>query len=65
MVGSGSGALVCGSVTNGNSNMRRAVNVTARGSIVLDDLYVNDSITMGSYVSLLINKIGSMTDITI
>lgn len=65
MVDSGSGALICGSVTNGNINTRRAVNVTSRGRIVLDDLYVNDSITMGSYAPLLINKIGSMTDITI
>ena len=63
-VDGGSGALVCGSVTNGDSKSRRTV--TINGSIVLDDLYVNDSsISTSSYAPLLINKIGDVSKITI
>lgn len=63
----GSGALVCGSVADGTSIARKSVKIT--GSIVLDDLYVNDtSLSLNgenSYAPLLINKIGNMTEITI
>lgn len=66
-VNGGSGALVCGSVTDGTSTARKSVKIT--GSIVLDDLYVNDtSLSLNdekSYAPLLINKIGNMTEITI
>lgn len=67
-VNGGSGALVCGSVTDGTSTARKSVKITS-GSIVLDDLYVNDtSLSLNgenSYAPLLINKIGNMTEITI
>ncbi len=67
MVDGGSGALVCGSVTDGTGTIRKSVKIT--GSIVLDDLYVNDtSLSLNgenSYAPLLINKIGNMTEITI
>lgn len=66
-VNGGSGALVCGSVTDGTGTTRKSVKIT--GSIVLDDLYVNDtSLSLNgenSYAPLLINKIGNMTEITI
>ena len=66
-VNGGSGALVCGSVTDGTGTARKSVKIT--GSIVLDDLYVNDSSLSlngeNSYAPLLINKIGNLTEITI
>ena len=66
-VNGGSGALVCGSVTDGTGTARKSVKIT--GSIVLDDLYVNDTSLKlngeNSYAPLLINKIGNMTEITI
>lgn len=66
-VNGGSGALVCGSVADGTGTTRKSVKIT--GSIVLDDLYVNDSSLSlngeNSYAPLLINKIGNMTEITI
>lgn len=69
-VNGGSGALVCGSVTDGTGTARKSVKIT--GSIVLDDLYVNDTSLNNenandenSYAPLLINKIGNMTEITI
>lgn len=69
-VNGGSGALVCGSVTDGTGTTRKSVKIT--GSIVLDDLYVNDTSLNNenangenSYAPLLINKIGNMTEITI
>ena len=68
-VNGGSGALVCGSVTDGTGTARKSVKITSTGSIVLDDLYVNDtSLNLNgenSYAPLLINKIGNMTEITI
>lgn len=68
-VNGGSGALVCGSVTDGTGTTRKSVKITSTGSIVLDDLYVNDtSLNLNgenSYAPLLINKIGNMTEITI
>lgn len=68
-VNGGSGALVCGSVTDGIGTTRKSVKITSTGSIVLDDLYVNDtSLSLNgenSYAPLLINKIGNMTEITI
>lgn len=63
-VNGASGALVCGSVTDGTSTARKSVKITS-GSIVLDDLYVNDGETISDYAPLLINKIGNMTEITI
>lgn len=62
-VNGGSGALVCGSVTDGTGTTRKSVKIT--GSIVLDDLYVYDGETISDYAPLLINKIGNMTEITI
>lgn len=62
-VNGGSGALVCGSVADENNTTRKSVKIT--GSIVLDDLYVNDGETISDYAPLLINKIGNMTEITI
>ena len=62
-VNGGSGALVCGSVTDGIGTTRKSVKIT--GSIVLDDLYVYDGETISDYAPLLINKIGNMTEITI
>ena len=63
----GSGALVCGSVADDTNTSKKSVKIT--GSIVLDDLYVNDSSLSlngeNSYAPLLINKIGNMTEITI
>lgn len=63
----GSGALVCGSVADDTNTSKKSVKIT--GSIVLDDLYVNDtSLSLNgenSYAPLLINKIGNMTEITI
>lgn len=68
-VNGGSGALVCGSVTDGTGTTRKSVKITSTGSIVLDDLYVNDTSLKlngeNSYAPLLINKIGNMTEITI
>ncbi|WP_455266993.1 hypothetical protein [Ruminococcus sp.] len=68
-VNGGSGALVCGSVTDGIGTIRKSVKITSTGSIVLDDLYVNDTSLKlngeNSYAPLLINKIGNMTEITI
>lgn len=64
-VNGGSGALVCGSVTDGTSTARKSVKITSTGSIVLDDLYVNDGETISDYAPLLINKIGNMTEIII
>lgn len=63
-VNGGSGALVCGSVADGTSTARKSVKITS-GSIVLDDLYVNDGENISDYAPLLINKIGNMTEITI
>lgn len=66
-VNGGSGALVCGSVADDTNTTKKFVKIT--GSIVLDDLYVNDtSLSLNdenSYAPLLINKIGNMTEITI
>lgn len=69
-VNGGSGALVCGSVTDGTGTTRKSVKIT--GSIVLDDLYVNDTSLNNenandenAYAPLLINKIGNMTEIII
>lgn len=66
-VNGGSGALVCGSVADDTNTSKKTVKIT--GSIVLDDLYVNDtSLSLNgenSYAPLLINKIGNMTEITI
>lgn len=59
----GSGALVCGSVADDTNTTKKSVKIT--GSIVLDDLYVNDGETISDYAPLLINKIGNMTEITI
>ena len=68
-VNGGSGALVCGSVTDGIGTTRKSVKITSTGSIVLDDLYVNDTSLKlngeNSYAPLLINKIGNMTEIII
>ena len=64
-VNGGSGALVCGSVTDGTGTARKSVKITSTGSIVLDDLYVNDGETISDYAPLLINKIGNLTEITI
>lgn len=68
-VNNGSGAVVCGSVADGTGTTRKSVKITSTGSIVLDDLYVNDSSLSlngeNSYAPLLINKIGNMTEITI
>ena len=66
-VNNGSGALVCGSGADDTNTTKKSVKIT--GSIVLDDLYVNDtSLSLNgenSYAPLLINKIGNMTEITI
>ena len=62
-VNGGSGALVCGSVADDTNTSKKSVKIT--GSIVLDDLYVNDGETISDYAPLLINKIGNMTEITI
>lgn len=62
-VNNGSGALVCGSVADNTNTSKKSVKIT--GSIVLDDLYVNDGETISDYSPLLINKIGNMTEITI
>lgn len=62
-VNGGSGALVCGSVADDTNTTKKSVKNT--GSIVLDDLYVNDGETISDYAPLLINKIGNMTEITI
>lgn len=66
-VNGGSGALVCGSVADGTGTTRKSVKIT--GSIVLDDLYVNDTSLKlngeNSYAPLLINKIGNLTEIII
>lgn len=66
-VNGGSGALVCGSVADDTNTTKKSVKIT--GSIVLDNLYVNDtSLSLNgenSYDPLLINKIGNMTEITI
>lgn len=66
-VNGGSGALVCGSVADDTNTSKKSVKIT--GSIVLDDLYVNDtSLSLNgenSYAPLLINKMGNMTEITI
>lgn len=68
-VNGGSGALVCGSVTDGIGTTRKSVKITSTGSIVLDDLYVNDTSLKlngeNSYAPLLINKIGNLTEIII
>lgn len=64
-VNGGSGALVCGSVTDGTGTTRKSVKITSTGSIVLDDLYVNDGETISDYAPLLINKIGNLTEIII
>lgn len=62
-VNNGSGALVCGSVADDTNTSKKSVKIT--GSIVLDDLYVNDGETISDYAPLLINKIGNMTEIII
>ena len=62
-VNGGSGALVCGSVADDTNTSKKSVKIT--GSIVLDDLYVNDGENISDYAPLLINKIGNMTEITI
>lgn len=63
-VNGGSGALVCGSVADDTNTTKKSVKITS-GSIVLDDLYVNDGENISDYAPLLINKIGNMTEITI
>ena len=62
-VNGGSGALVCGSVADDTNTTKKSVKIT--GSIVLDDLYVNDGENISDYAPLLINKVGNMTEITI
>lgn len=62
-VNGGSGALVCGSIADDTNTSKKSVKIT--GSIVLDDLYVNDGENISGYAPLLINKIGNMTEITI
>ena len=62
-VNGGSGALVCGLVADENNTSKKSVKIT--GSIVLDDLYVNDGETISDYAPLLINKIGNLTEIII
>lgn len=62
-VNGGSGALVCGSVADDTNTTKKSVKIT--GSIVLDNLYVNDGENISGYAPLLINKIGNMTEITI
>lgn len=62
-VNGGSGALVCGSVADDTNTTKKSVKIT--GSIILDDLYVNDGENISGYAPLLINKIGNMTEITI
>lgn len=62
-VNGGSGALVCGSVADDTNTSKKSVKII--GSIVLDDLYVNDGENKSDYAPLLINKIGNMTEITI
>lgn len=62
-VNGGSGALVCGSIADDTNTSKKSVKII--GSIVLDDLYVNDGETISDYAPLLINKIGNMTEITI
>lgn len=62
-VNGGSGALVCGSVADDTNTTKKSVKIT--GSIVLDDLYVNDGETISDYAPLLINKIGNLTEIII
>lgn len=62
-VNGGSGALVCGSVADDTNTTKKSVKIT--GSIVLDDLYVNDGENISDYAPLFINKIGNMTEITI
>lgn len=62
-VNGGSGALVCGSVADDTNTTKKSVKIN--GSIVLDDLYVNDGETISDYAPLLINKIGNMTEIII
>lgn len=62
-VNNGSGALVCGSVADDTNTSKKSVKII--GSIVLDDLYVNDGENISDYAPLLINKIGNMTEITI
>lgn len=62
-VNGGSGALVCGSVADDTNTSKKSVKII--GSIVLDDLYVNDGENISDYAPLLINKIGNMTEITI
>lgn len=62
-VNGGSGALVCGSVADDTNTSKKSVKII--GSIVLDDLYVNDGENISGYAPLLINKIGNMTEITI
>lgn len=62
-VNGGSGALVCSSVADDTNTTKKSVKIT--GSIVLDDLYVNDGENISDYAPLLINKIGNMTEITI
>lgn len=62
-VNGGSGTLVCGSVADDTNTSKKSVKIT--GSIVLDDLYVNDGENISGYAPLLINKIGNMTEITI
>lgn len=68
-VNGGSGALVCGSIADDTNTTKKSVKIDRAGSIVLDDLYVNDtSLSLNgenSYAPLLINKIGNMTEITI
>ena len=62
-VNGGSGALVCGSVADDTNTSKKSVKII--GSIILDDLYVNDGENISDYAPLLINKIGNMTEITI
>lgn len=62
-VNGGSGALVCGSIADDTNTTKKSVKIT--GSIILDDLYVNDGENISDYAPLLINKIGNMTEITI
>lgn len=64
LLNGGSGALVCGTVQGDSNTSKAAVNVT--GSVTLDGVYVygvNASET--NYAPLLINKVGSYTNMTI
>lgn len=62
LTGSGSGMLVCGTV-QGSSATGKAT-VTVNGPVVLDGAYIN-GIAANTYAPLLINKVGSNTNLTV